>query len=84
MVQDIKRMMRTRIKEIPGEIQELISYSHLKTNQEDFHAVSDAANDIRELQAEKRVLKEFLEMIEEAEEKIKREEEYERTKAKES
>lgn len=36
---------------IENEIETLVEYIRLKITQEDWHAVSDAANDIRELEA---------------------------------
>lgn len=50
------------IKEADDQINELVSYIHLKVKAKDWHAVADAAMDIRELEARKDAL--FLMMVE--------------------
>ena len=48
-----------KIQDLRRQIDQLVSYIHLKIAQSDFHGVSDAANDIRELEAQIKLLKEL-------------------------
>jgi hypothetical protein len=49
--------MKHEIMNLRVDIEELINYVHLKIKQRDWHGVSDAANDIREIEAKISVLK---------------------------
>ena len=44
-----------RIEELNTSIDQMISYMKLKIEQRDWHAVADAAMDIREMEAKKQV-----------------------------
>lgn len=47
-----KEQLRMKTGELETEIEELMQYMHMKIKAKDFHAVSDAANDARELEAQ--------------------------------
>jgi hypothetical protein len=49
--------MKHEIMNLRVDVEELINYIHLKIRQRDWHGVSDAANDIREIEAKISVLK---------------------------
>jgi hypothetical protein len=44
-------------QDLEVQIEKLVEYIHLKIEQADWHGVSDAANDIRELEAQLRLYK---------------------------
>jgi len=44
-------------QDLETQIEKLVDYIHLKIEQADWHGVSDAANDIRELEAQLKLYK---------------------------
>lgn len=54
MVRDIQNTLLTRIRDIDAQIAQLTQYLLVKVKSKDWHAVADAAMDIRELESEKR------------------------------
>lgn len=51
--------MKTEIRDLERQVKQLVYYIHLRIEQTDWHGVSDVANDIRELEAQIRLLKEL-------------------------
>ena len=49
--------LQTRVSDLDDEIDALVDYIHLKIKQRDWHGVSDAANDIREIEAQIKLFK---------------------------
>ena len=60
MVQSIISTVRTRINELDENISSMVDYMNLKIQTEDWHAVADAAMDIREMEAGMKELKTVL------------------------
>lgn len=63
MVQNIKDMIQTRIDAIQENLNVLMHYLNTKNSLQDWHGVSDAANDIRELNSEWKALQSVLDFI---------------------
>jgi len=51
--------VKTQLQELERQVKQLVDYVYLKIEQTDWHGVSDAANDIRELEAQIKLLKEL-------------------------
>lgn len=63
MVQNIQNMIQTRIDAIQENLNVLMHYLNTKNSLQDWHGVSDAANDIRELNSEWKALQSVLDFI---------------------
>jgi len=51
--------VKTQLQDLERQVKQLVDYVCLKIEQTDWHGVSDAANDIRELEAQIKLLKEL-------------------------
>ena len=67
MVQNIKDMIQTRISIIQESLNVLMHYLNTKNSLQDWHGVSDAANDIRELNSEWKALQSVIDFIDKPE-----------------
>ena len=56
---ELKPLMSVRWDQLKFEKNQLIKYIQVKIGAEDWHAVSDAANDIREIDAKFELIKEI-------------------------
>lgn len=73
MVQNIQNMIQKKIDKIQENMNVLRHYLETKNDLQDWHAVSDAANDIRELNSEWKALQSVLDYIENPEREEKNE-----------
>ena len=60
MVQNLLNSTRTKINDLDEQISSMVEYMQLKIQAEDWHAVADAAMDIREIESEMKALKDMV------------------------
>lgn len=63
-VENVKKYLLYKYHKLVDQLDELDSYIDLKQKQQDYHAISDAANDMRELEAEIDLINDILERLE--------------------